>query len=625
MLTIFSTAKPFRGHPAIIQRNAITSWLQLVPTPEIILFGDDDGVAELCDELGLRHVADVKTSESGAPLVSDMFERARELASNPTLCFVNADIIVPQRALDAVSRVVASQECFLLVGRRIDLDVDEPIDFGRPDWADELVRRAETSGRLRGDLCIDWFVFPKGLYPQLPEFAIGRTRYDNWLIWKAGDLGATVVDASPYVKVIHQNHDYGHLKGSLNAWEGAEAQRSEGLLGHWTHYHSIAHATLVVSASGDVVPATGWRYGLARPRRQVAQRLRFTRPWRRRARLALKWARSRLRSSPARLAGSLAPSPSAGPVPSWRFGEPRPATARSLARLGIWRMSRRLGTESLVTVNWLAGTRLELELGNDLSRCIYVSGVFEPNETSFLASWLAPGMVVIDIGANEGVYTVLAAKLVGPAGRVVAVEPSPRERARLQRNIELNRLGDVVTVRPEGLLAEAGTESLRLADRSHTGQNTFGQPIYAQVHVTEEIEVPVTTLDALCTELALDRVDLVKVDVEGAELAVLTGGVTTLAKLRPLVLLELQEASLRFQGASAAEVLALLAEHRYEICRFDPATGLAARPRAAGAPPALASGARAGDPEDLNVLAVPIEQVDSVLAGKPRGNRQGGP
>jgi hypothetical protein len=285
LLTIFSTCKPFSGHSAVIQENAIRSWTLLEPRPEIIVFGDEPGVAELCEELEIRQVPDVRRSETGAPYVSELFGRAEELATSRALCFVNADILLPQSIMALAAAVVGGFRRFLAVGRRLDLDVADPLDFNEPEWADKLAAQAAQHGRPRGDLCIDWMMFPRGLFGSIPDFVIGRTRYDNWLIWNASAAGAVVIDASAFNRVVHQNHDYAHARGNLAAWEGTEARRAEELLGHWSHYHSIAHARLRVAPDGSIVPARGARYLLARPRRVVAQALRFTRPWRRRLKL----------------------------------------------------------------------------------------------------------------------------------------------------------------------------------------------------------------------------------------------------------------------------------------------------------------------------------------------------
>jgi len=174
--------------------------------------------------LSLIHICAVQVeslerNEFGTPLVSDVFNKGREHGSGEVLVFVNADIILPPRFAEAVAIVARRFSSFLLVGRRIDLDVTEEMEFG-PDWYERLSARALATGTERGDLCIDYFAFNRDLFASIPPFAIGRTRYDNWLIWKAAEEGAPVIDCSPFVRVIHQNHDYGHLGGSIKAWEG---------------------------------------------------------------------------------------------------------------------------------------------------------------------------------------------------------------------------------------------------------------------------------------------------------------------------------------------------------------------------------------------------------------------
>jgi hypothetical protein len=106
--------------------------------------------------------------------------------------------------------VAASQNRFLMVGRRTDVDITQPIAFDQNNWAEKVRQQAQTSGVLQIARSIDYFAFTRGLYPPMPPLAVGRFWWDNWLIWKARSLGATVVDASAVVTVVHQNHDYSH-------------------------------------------------------------------------------------------------------------------------------------------------------------------------------------------------------------------------------------------------------------------------------------------------------------------------------------------------------------------------------------------------------------------------------
>jgi hypothetical protein len=209
-LTIFAIPKAFRGHIAVIQRNAIASWTRMNPRPDVILFGTDEGTAQVAAELGVRHVPTVQKNQWGTPLVSDLFAQAQELGRSPWLCYVNADIILFDDFIAAVSRVAAWSASFLMVGRRTDLDVVEPLGFEQANWAMQLKESARSKGWLQAARSIDYFAFPRGLYPAMPPLAIGRFWWDNWLLWKARSLGARVLDATAVVTAIHQNHDYSH-------------------------------------------------------------------------------------------------------------------------------------------------------------------------------------------------------------------------------------------------------------------------------------------------------------------------------------------------------------------------------------------------------------------------------
>jgi len=281
MLTIFASPKRFTGQFDLIQRNAITSWTCIEPRCEVLVFGDDDGTAEACADLGVRHVPGVATSDLGTPLVSDMFQRAEALATGDVLCFVNADIVAGDDSAAAADIVAERQNHFLSVARRWDLDVTQPLEAERTAVA-SLQARARRTGHRASEIAIDWFVFSRGLFSDLPDFAVGRSGYDNWLIWKAVTSGAAVVDASAFVTLVHQNHDYSHAGGTLAVWEGPEARRAHDLIGDWRRYFSISHAPLMMTADGDIVRSRGWRYRLARPRRIASHLLRFTRPLRRR-------------------------------------------------------------------------------------------------------------------------------------------------------------------------------------------------------------------------------------------------------------------------------------------------------------------------------------------------------
>ena len=229
MLTIFTTPKPFQGHAGIIQRNAITSWTLLRPRPEILLLGDEQGAAELSRELGLRHVAEVARNEFGTPRLDDLFAKAQNLSTYDAICYVNADIILLNDFMEAVQRIARWRDRFLMIGCRWDVDINEPWDFSQPET--RLRALIRERGKRRGASTVDYFVFSRGLYREMPPLVIGRGRWDHWLVWKAESMGAPVVNATLSVRAVHQNHEYIHPQGERGIFFGEEAKHNWNVAG----------------------------------------------------------------------------------------------------------------------------------------------------------------------------------------------------------------------------------------------------------------------------------------------------------------------------------------------------------------------------------------------------------
>jgi hypothetical protein len=245
MITFFTTPKAFQGHIGIIQRNAIQSWQRLHSGVEILLMGPEKGTAETACEFGLRYEPGVSCNEFGTVLLSSLFEKALETARNEIRCFINCDIILTPDFVRALRALLPRHDHFLMVGRRWDLPVTEPVNFTVPAWSEDLRNAALRNARQRPPQWIDYFAFRGNfLKGKIPSFAVGRPGYDNWLIWRTRSLGIPVVDASRDVVAIHQNHDYAHHPGGeKGVWEGAEARRNAKLLGGWSHFYTVDDAT----------------------------------------------------------------------------------------------------------------------------------------------------------------------------------------------------------------------------------------------------------------------------------------------------------------------------------------------------------------------------------------------
>ena len=259
------------------------------------------------------------------------------------------------------------------------------------------------------------------------------------------------------------------------------------------------------------------------------------------------------------------------PYPKWRFDADWANPDRAFQmRQNVWQSFRDRATKASIVIGWHLGTRLQLHLGNDLSRQIYIAGCIDPNEFAFLDRYLQPGMTFFDAGANEGVYTIFAAKRVGSAGTVSAFEPSPREFERLRSNLDLNGLNlPNMRLFPLALADRSGRAELTIAEDEHAGQNTLGDFANESVAAAEKHMVDLRRLDDLVAEQPPARIDFVKLDVEGAELLVLQGAASTLQRYRPLVLFEVSEASLGHQDHRREELLEFLQAHDYSLYLFD--------------------------------------------------------
>jgi hypothetical protein len=230
LITLFSAPKPFtHPHIATIQRNAIRSWT-LLPDVEVILLGEETGMAEAARELGVKHIPNVKRNDNGTPLISSMFQLARENSNSELLCIINADILLMPDFVEAARTSHLLRDKYVLVSQRWDLDVTQPLDFS-PGWQNRLRSTAYSQGQLHRPAGSDFFLFPQSCYTEIPAFTIGRAGWDNWMIYKARREGWAVIDCTPSVMIVHQNHDYSHLPEGKPHYQHPETNENIRLAG----------------------------------------------------------------------------------------------------------------------------------------------------------------------------------------------------------------------------------------------------------------------------------------------------------------------------------------------------------------------------------------------------------
>ncbi len=204
-------------------------------------------------------------------------------------------------------------------------------------------------------------------------------------------------------------------------------------------------------------------------------------------------------------------------------------------------------------------TRLSLPLGWHIG----FFGSYESELRTIMRSVLPAGGVAIDVGANVGWHTLLLARLAGSGGRVLAVEPNPSVRAQLQRNVGLNRFTQVEIV--ACALADAPRTAKFVAPDADDPSSASGHILSEGNEGAASIEVETSTLDLLLEQKQLARLDLIKIDAEGFDWPVLQGAERTVARYRPYVIFEFDEAYAARGSQTAAFLSEFFRRHRYQL------------------------------------------------------------
>jgi len=257
-ITIFSSPRPFTDpHTSMIQRNAIESWLQLRPQPQVLLIGDDQGVGDVARELNVTHVPEVATTDYGMPMRDSMHELAHRYARHDLVCVINADIIVLSNFYECIRRIPF--KWYVATGRRFDVDVSWSIRFESDSWREELEDLRARSGVLHGPSAVDYAVYPKAIDPPiLPPFPMHLPGWDGWFLCQYKRQRIPVVNLDTAVTVLHQNHESAEsIHDKVRIWQRDEEARNVlRRSGGFSNRATLREADFVF-ADGDVRRPTG--------------------------------------------------------------------------------------------------------------------------------------------------------------------------------------------------------------------------------------------------------------------------------------------------------------------------------------------------------------------------------
>lgn len=232
LITLIAVPKPFTGESAILQRAACRSWAA-IPGLEVILAGDEPGIAETCQAFGFQHIPSVIKTEQGTPRLNDIFSKARERATTALLLYVNADIILGAEITRAARNISFAD--FLLAGRRWDVDPwggEAEADFEA--WRSHAINH----GTLLPACSSDYFLLPvtSQIFQDMPPLVVGRSGWDNWIMYRARELSIPLIDGTEAIIAIHRKHGYNHIQRNLgeepySSWDGVESRLQVAILG----------------------------------------------------------------------------------------------------------------------------------------------------------------------------------------------------------------------------------------------------------------------------------------------------------------------------------------------------------------------------------------------------------
>jgi hypothetical protein len=262
VLSLFAVPKAFSGQAAVIQNNALGSWTRLGGNCDVVLLGDDPGVAEAAAWHAVGHEPAIERNAFGTPMLSHVLGRMERRARFPYLGLVNADIVLLDDFLPALAAACAAYRDFLLVSSRYNCDIAGPLAF-EPGWAETLRARARDENRMYPAAGSDIFVFTQGLFDEVPDLAVGRGYWDNWLMRAARRKRVPMIDATPCLTAVHQEHGYDHVPGvavessAKLVYRSEEGRRNLALAGGHSQLYTVFDATHVLTPDGRMQPTLG--------------------------------------------------------------------------------------------------------------------------------------------------------------------------------------------------------------------------------------------------------------------------------------------------------------------------------------------------------------------------------
>jgi hypothetical protein len=218
---------------------------------EVLLLGEEEGLEQAAQELGVKWIPELERNSEGTPLISSMFSQARRYGRGELLSIINTDILLTSDFVQAARNVLGQSKQFLIMGQRWDLVIQTPLNFGG-NWQNDLHQVIRQEGRLHKAKGSDYFIFPREVFVDFPGFAIGRAGWDNWTIYHARKQGWKVIDATGAITIAHQQHDYHHLPGGKIHYTLPESDENLRIAGGKRHIFTLFDANYRLDSAGKI-------------------------------------------------------------------------------------------------------------------------------------------------------------------------------------------------------------------------------------------------------------------------------------------------------------------------------------------------------------------------------------
>lgn len=206
--------------------------------------------------------------------------------------------------------------------------------------------------------------------------------------------------------------------------------------------------------------------------------------------------------------------------------------------------------------------RLQVHLSDWIQQQLYFLGDYEKPEIDYLSDFLKPGDVFIDIGANIGLFSFNASKIVGDEGKIYAFEAFPPNYKQFKENILLNKFENIITEN-KAISSQNSTMEIFYNEKD----NNIGMASAFLKNFTSKEIVESTTLDQYSEDHHIDKINLIKIDIEGGEYDALLGMNRILTELKPHILIEINHKTLLDSGHSEMEIINLLSKFNYKILK----------------------------------------------------------